>query len=89
MADEGGSDWLGAWLLADVLYAVVAGIAIGAFGGYLLAAAAVEFRKRDLLEPRLDPWMAIPAVLLVYGVAEIAGPTVSSPRSREVSASAL
>lgn len=73
VAEEGGSDWLGAWLLADVLYAVVAGIAIGAFGGYLLAAAAVEFRKRDLLEPRLDPWMAIAAVLLVYGAAEIAG----------------
>ena len=37
VAEEGGSDWLGTWLLADVLYAVVVGIAIGAAGGYLLA----------------------------------------------------
>jgi sodium/hydrogen antiporter len=73
IAEKGGSDWLGAWLLADVLYAAAVGLAIGAAGGYLLAAVAVEFRERDLLEPQLDPWMAIPAVLLVYGAAEIAG----------------
>jgi sodium/hydrogen antiporter len=73
VAEEGGSDWLGTWLLADVLYAVVVGLAIGAVGGYGLGAAAVELRKRELLAPQFDPWMAIPAVLLVYGAAEIAG----------------
>lgn len=73
IAEKGGSDWLGAWLVADVLYAAAVGLAIGAAGGYFLAAVAVEFRERDLLEPQLDPWMAIPAVLLVYGAAEVAG----------------
>jgi sodium/hydrogen antiporter len=73
VAKEGGSSWLGTWLVADVLYAVVVGIAIGIAGGYLLGAAAVELRKRDLLAEQLDPWMAIPAVLLVYGAAEISG----------------
>ena len=73
VAEEGGSDWLGTWLLADVLYAVVMGLALGAVGGYGLGAAAVELRKRELLAPQFDPWMAIPAVLLVYGAAEIAG----------------
>jgi NhaP-type Na+/H+ or K+/H+ antiporter len=73
VAEEGGSDWLGTWLLADVVYAVVVGLAIGAAGGYGLGAAAVGLRKRELLGPQFDPWMAIPAVLLVYGAAEIAG----------------
>lgn len=73
VAERGGRDWLGTWLVADVLYAVVVGLALGAAGGYLLGAAAVELRKRDLLATQLDPWMAIPAVLLVYGAAEIAG----------------
>ncbi len=73
VAERGGSDWLDTWLVADVLYAVAVGLAIGAAGGYLLGAAAVKLRERDLLEPQLDPWMAIPAVLLVYGAAEIAG----------------
>jgi NhaP-type Na+/H+ or K+/H+ antiporter len=73
VAEEGGTDWLGNWFVADVLYAVAVGIAIGAAGGYLLGAAAVELRKRDLLAEQLDGWMAIPAVLLVYGAAEIAG----------------
>ena len=49
------------------------GLALGAVGGYGLGAAAVELRKRELLAPQFDPWMAIPAVLLVYGAAEIAG----------------
>ena len=53
--------------------AVVMGLALGAVGGYGLGAAAVELRKRELLAPQFDPWMAIPAVLLVYGAAEIAG----------------
>ena len=73
VAQEGGADWLSTWLLADVLYAAGVGIAIGAVGGYLLSAVAVGLRERNLLEPQLDSWMAIPAVLLVYGAAEIAG----------------
>jgi NhaP-type Na+/H+ or K+/H+ antiporter len=73
VAETGGSDWLVNWLTADVLYAVVTGLVIGGVGGYLLAMGAVQLRERDLLEPQLDGWMAVAAVLLIYGAAEIAG----------------
>ncbi len=71
-----GSDWtgwIGEWLLADVLYAVLAGVALGAAGGYGVAAAILHLRDRRLFIPALDGWVAVGAVLLVYGVAEIAG----------------
>ncbi len=73
VASRGGSDWLGEWLAADVLFGVVAGIAIGAGAGYLIAASIVWLRDRELLAKALDGWVALAAVLLVYGVAEIAG----------------
>ena len=70
---DGGWDWLGEWLAADVLYAVVAGLVAGAAGGYLIAAGIVRLRERHLVIPELDGWVAVAAVLLVYGVAEVAG----------------
>jgi NhaP-type Na+/H+ or K+/H+ antiporter len=71
--EEGGTDWLGRWLLADVLYGILGGLLIGALGGYLIAASAVRLRDREFLAVALDGWLALAAVLLIYGVAEIAG----------------
>ena len=71
--DPGGTSWLGEWLLADVLYAIVVGVAIGAGLGYSFAAAAVRLRDRQLLATAFDAWLAIPAVLAIYGVTELAG----------------
>ena len=71
--DPGGSGWLGEWALADVLYAITVGVAIGLIFGYCFAAAAVRLRDRDLLVPAFDGWLAIPCVLLIYGATEIAG----------------
>jgi len=73
VAAEGGSAWLGEWLAADVAYAVLAGVAIGAAGGYAIAASIVRLRERRLMLDALDGWVAVGAVLLVYGVAEVAG----------------
>lgn len=76
VAAEGGSDWadwLTEWLAADVLYAVLVGSALGAAGGYLIAASIVRLRERRLMIGVLDGWVAVAAVLLVYGVTEIAG----------------
>jgi NhaP-type Na+/H+ or K+/H+ antiporter len=73
VAAEGGTAWLGEWLAADVLFGVVVGVGIGLGAGYLIAASTVWLRDRDLLAPALDGWMAVGAVLLVYGVAEVAG----------------
>jgi sodium/hydrogen antiporter len=70
---RGGTAWLGEWFVADVLFGVVVGIGVGVTAGYLVAAGTVWLRDRDLLAPALDGWMAIGAVLLVYGVAELAG----------------
>ncbi|HEX2071292.1 MAG TPA: sodium:proton antiporter [Thermoleophilaceae bacterium] len=69
----GESGWGVEWLTADVLFAIPVGLAIGAIGGYATAALAVRLRDRDLLSPQFDGWMAIPTVLTVYGLAELAG----------------
>jgi sodium/hydrogen antiporter len=66
-------NWVGEWIAADVVYAVAVGVAIGAVAGYGLAAAFVPLRDRELLSPDLDGWMAIAAVLLIYGLTEFVG----------------
>lgn len=69
----GASDPFSEWLLADVLYAVAAGLGIGALLGYGVAALAVRLRDRRLLSADLDGWLAIATVLLIYGATEVAG----------------
>jgi NhaP-type Na+/H+ or K+/H+ antiporter len=71
--DEGGGAWLGEWFAADVVYAIGAGVAIGAAIGYGLGGIAVWLRDRDLLATAFDGWLAIPSVLAIYGLTEIAG----------------
>ncbi len=73
VAAEGGSAWLADWLAADVLYGVLAGVGIGAAAGYLIAANIVNLRDRRLMTEALDGWVAVAAVLLVYGLTEVAG----------------
>ncbi|MDQ3734576.1 MAG: cation:proton antiporter [Actinomycetota bacterium] len=73
VAAEGGTDWIGEWLAADVVYAILAGLAIGAAGGWLIAANIVRLRDRRLVTDALDGWIAVAAVLLIYGLAELAG----------------
>ena len=66
-------NWVGEWIAADIVYAVVVGVAIGAVAGYGFAAAFVPLRDRKLLSPDLDGWMAIGAVMLIYGLTEFVG----------------
>lgn len=73
VAAEGGTGWLVEWLAADVAYAVLAGFAIGGAGGYGIAWSFVRLREQRLLIAALDGWVAVAAVLLVYGVTEVAG----------------
>jgi NhaP-type Na+/H+ or K+/H+ antiporter len=73
VATEGGTDWLGEWLSADVLYAITVGIGIGGVAGWLMAATAARLRQRELLLSEYDGWLAIAAVLSVYGLTEILG----------------
>jgi NhaP-type Na+/H+ or K+/H+ antiporter len=73
IAGENGSDWIGEWLAADVLYAITVGGLLGAAAGYALAAIAAHMRLREWLRKELDPWLAIAVVLAVYGLTELAG----------------
>jgi NhaP-type Na+/H+ or K+/H+ antiporter len=73
IADQGGSEWISEWLLADVVYAIAAGALFGAAGGWGLAALAARLRARDLLRDNLDAWLSVTVVLAVYGAAEVAG----------------
>jgi sodium/hydrogen antiporter len=68
-----GDDSLLEWALADVLYASVAGLAIGAVLGWGASALVVWLRDRRLLAEELDAWVAIGAVALIYGVTEVVG----------------
>ena len=73
VASEPGIGWLTQWVFADVLFGVGWGLVIGGFGGYAFAALAVRLRDREFLSPILDGWIALAAVLLLYGATEIAG----------------
>lgn len=73
VAGETSSEWWSTWIGADVIYAVAAGIVLGAGGGYGAAAAARSMRLRGLLTASFDGWLAIAAVLVVYGATEALG----------------
>lgn len=73
IAADGGTSWLLEWLAADVVYAIVVGIAIGFLGGRAIAAAVHWLHARDWVLPQLDGWLAIASVLAIYGLVEVAG----------------
>jgi sodium/hydrogen antiporter len=73
VAGEGGFGWFSEWLAADVIYAIVAGLAIGAVAGRAIGYASDRLRERGWLKPEFDGWLALAAVLAIYGIAEIAG----------------
>jgi NhaP-type Na+/H+ or K+/H+ antiporter len=73
VAEESGGGWTLEWLAADVVYAVVVGIAIGAAAGTLAAWSVKRLRTRDMLAADFDGFHAIATALLTYGLAELAG----------------
>lgn len=73
IAGEGGTSWVGEWILADVVYAIAVGLAIGVAAGFGLGALGARLRESEHLHPRLDSWVAIAAVLTIYGATELVG----------------
>src|SRR5215207_5840919 len=73
VATRDGERWIGEWAAADVLYGVLAGLAIGGLAGYAIAGGAVWLRDRDLFSDDFDAWLAIPSVLSIYGLTEMVG----------------
>jgi len=61
------------WALADVVYGVVVGVMLGAGTGVLLARSVFFLRDRGLVSAELDAFVAIAAILALYGVTETAG----------------
>ena len=73
IAEQDGAGWLGEWLVADVLYAGLAGVAIGATVGWAAAWSVTRLRDGELLAPAFDGYHAVATALILYGVAEAAG----------------
>jgi sodium/hydrogen antiporter len=73
VAQQGGTGWIGEWLVADLLYASVAGVAIGAAVGRAAAWSVKRLRDHELLTPQFDGYHAIATALVTYGIAEAAG----------------
>jgi len=73
VAEHGGTHWFREWLLADLLYAVVVGVALGAGVGVLAAWSVKRLRDAELLTPAFDGYHAVATALVTYGVAEAAG----------------
>lgn len=70
---EGGGGWVTEWVAADVLYAIPVGAAIGAAAGWALGAVTSALRRRRWLLAEYDGWLAVAAVLAIYGLTEVAG----------------
>ncbi|CAA9496816.1 MAG: hypothetical protein AVDCRST_MAG53-2157 [uncultured Solirubrobacteraceae bacterium] len=73
IASEGGTGWVGSWALVDVLYKIVAGVAVGILMGGLAARLALPLRTEGRLGNDLDGWLAVAVALAVYGVAQVLG----------------
>jgi NhaP-type Na+/H+ or K+/H+ antiporter len=64
-------EWFLEWLTADLLYAVGAGVLIGAAAGWLIASVTFRVIDRGWLENPFDAFIAIGAIFAVYGLAEL------------------
>ena len=64
-------EWFLEWLTADLLYAVGAGLLIGALAGWLIASATFRVIDRGWLANPFDAFIAIGAIFAVYGLAEL------------------
>ena len=72
-AQKGGTGWLGEWVVADLLYAVIVGVVLGAAVGAVAAWSVKRLHDRELLGPAFDGYHAVATALVIYGVAEAAG----------------
>ena len=73
VAKQGGTGWLGEWVWADLLFAVVVAVAVGAAMGTAAAWGWVQARERDLASAGLDGFASLALVLITYGTTELLG----------------
>lgn len=73
VAHQGGTAWVGQWLLADLLYGAGVALMLGALAGAGAGALITRSRKRGLVAGELEGFVAIGLVLVIYGVTEALG----------------
>ena len=68
------ANWLGDWLLVDVLWRLAAGVAVGIAVGWLLRMLFFSDRSQAVgLAERAEGFVALAIVFLAYGLAELVG----------------
>lgn len=71
--DDGATGGLGAWLIADVLYALAVPVAVGVVGGIAASGAMSWGVERGLIARDFPAWAAVATALLLYSSAELLG----------------
>lgn len=72
-ASQGGTGWIGEWLWADLLYAGVGALVLGAAAGVGAAWVVARGLRRGLVTANLEGLVAIGFALLLYGATEALG----------------
>ncbi len=68
------SEWLAGWVAWELIGKIVIGTVVGAVTGWLLAKVAFRSRARSLrLAEQGEPMLAIAALVITYGLSELAG----------------
>ena len=67
----GGTDWWAEWVVADGIYAIAVGVLIGVVAGLALSATTAWLHRREWLLDDFDGWLAVAAVLAIYGLTEM------------------
>jgi NhaP-type Na+/H+ or K+/H+ antiporter len=66
-------NWIGSWLVVNVLYKLSVAVVLGLILGLLLARTILSFPSETELAKAITGLSALAATLLVYGVTEYAG----------------
>jgi NhaP-type Na+/H+ or K+/H+ antiporter len=66
-------NWIGSWLVVNVLYKLSVAVVLGLILGLLLARTILSFLSETELAKAITGLSALAATLLVYGVTEYAG----------------
>jgi NhaP-type Na+/H+ or K+/H+ antiporter len=70
---SGASGWFGEWVAADLLYAVIIGLALGALAGFLLGRLIDFLDRLGFISEEYEGWVAFACLLMVYGFVEFDG----------------
>ena len=71
--EDRGGNWVVEWILADIVYAVPVGLALGGAAGTRSPQSSCGCATAGLLGHEFDGWVAVGAVLVLYGVTELVG----------------